>query len=822
LNARQIYSIIKVFICIIGVEIEGGLILSSKQYYLFRKMRNKKFILLIVSFVLLVTTISKAQRRAAAVPGTADTTITKQQSQYILPNQIQQQGLNINNAPQTKVGVEPTVIPSTDRQAQGVDYQTYKPERKSNVFGADFFNSPSLSFEPNLRIATPGNYILGPDDELVINVSGYQEINIKTTIQPEGSIFIPQVGTINLAGLNIDAAIARIKDRMAQTAYPSLKSNLSKLVVSLGKIRSIHITAVGAAKPGNYTVSSLSTVFNSLYLCGGPGSINTYRNIELIRGGKVYQKIDIYQFLTRGDQKGNVLLKEGDVINFPVYKKHVEISGEIKKPGVFELKDGESFNDLLFFAGGYTAKAYRASVKVRQITDIERRVKDFSKADMSTYIPSDGDAIEVAAVLDRVENSVSISGAVYRPGEFELTPGLTLKDLIKKSGGLLENVFPDRATLTRTHIDGTTEIITFNVANIMNGSSTDIPLIKHDVVNIATLNQFISTYKVNIGGEVRKPGEFPYSNNMSLKDILFMAGGFTDAASSYNIEVSRRIIAQRIKNDIDSIAIVYTLNTSKSLSIENDKFVLLPFDIITVRRNPGYIEQQSVIITGEVNYPGSYTIQSKKERVSDILSRAGGLTSMAYLKGIYLIRHDVQSDIKASQQAIAKNVQNAIKDTSSKVIEDVTRSNIRIPISLEKITDDPTSVQNYIVLNGDSIQVLKVDPLVKISGEVLVSTKTGFIEGKGVGYYISQAGGTSFKARRSKIYVLYPDGHIKRTKNGILGMFRSYPKIEEGAEIIVPKKPVSKPLSIPEIVGITSSILSVITLTVLTITTIKK
>jgi protein involved in polysaccharide export with SLBB domain len=773
----------------------------------------KKVLLFIIPFAFWGINNCGAQNRAV---------ISKKDS---INTQIQMQPGNMplpsGNLSQ-KVGVDPIVIPSNSRETQENDYKFYDIKPSSDVFGAEFFNSASLSFEPNLRIGTPANYILGPDDELVITVSGYQETNIRTTVQPEGNIFIPQVGNINVSGLNIETAISRIKDRMAQTAYPSLRTNLSKLVISLGKIRSIHITIIGAVKSGNYTVSSLSTVFNSLYLCGGPGSINTYRDIELIRNDKVYEKIDIYQFLRRGNQKGNILLKEGDVINFPVYKKHVNLEGEVKRPGTFELKENETFNDLLFFAGGYTEKAYKASIKVKQITDIERRVRDFSKTEMLTYVPSNGDSMQVDAVLNRFENAVKIFGAVYRPGEFELTPGLTIGGLIRRAGGLLENVYTDRATVTRTHTDGTTENITFNVASVMNGSVADISLVKRDIISIATLNQFKNAYKVTIEGEVKAPGDYSYSDNLSLKDLFFKAQGFTDAASSYNIEVSRRIIGERLKMNIDSIAIVYTLNTNKNLNIENDKFILSPYDVVTVRRNPGYIEQQRVSIVGEVNYPGAYTIQSKKERVSDIIARAGGLTPLAYSKGIYLIRHDAHSDIKASQQAIAKNVQNAIKDSSTKVIEDIARSNSRIPISLKKILEDPTSVQNYIVLNEDSIEVLKVDPLIKISGEVLVATKTGFIEGKGLKYYLNQAGGTNFKSRRSKIYVLYPDGHVRKTWNGFLGIARSYPKIEEGAEIIVPRKPNSKSVSITEIVGVASSVISVITLTVLTITTLRK
>ncbi|WP_429377233.1 SLBB domain-containing protein [Mucilaginibacter sp. UYCu711] len=721
----------------------------------------------------------------------------------------------------SKVSVEPTATPIVTRETQKNDYLSSPKPPGNKVFGSSFFDSPSLSFEPNLRIATPTNYILGPDDELAINVSGYQETNIKTTIGPEGTIFIPQVGTIELSGLRIDDAIARIKGKMAQTAYPSLRSNLSMLTVSLGKIRSIHIIAIGAYKPGNFTVSSLTTVYNALLACGGPGDINTYRNIELIRNNKVFTTIDIYQFLTRGDQKGNIMLKEGDVINFPVYKKHVELRGQVKKPGIYELKDGETFENLLFFAGGYTDSAYRASVKVKQITDIERRVKDLSKTEILAYQPASGDVFTVDAVLTRVENSVNISGGVYRPGEFELTPGITISALIKRAGGLLENVFTDRATLTRTHIDGTTENITFNVSDIMKGGSADIPLIKRDNINISILNEFVVPYKISLSGEVRRPGSFDYSKNLSLKDLIYKAGGFTDAASTYNIEVSRRIISNRTQVVTDSIAIIYTLSTSTNLSIESDKFILSPFDIVVVRRNPGYVEQQSVTINGEVNVPGVYIIKSKNERVSNLIKRAGGLTPYAYLKGIYLTRRAIDNNTQQKEE-IVENIQKSIKDTSSKATDDIAKTNARIPINYKKIIDDPNTVQNYVLLNGDIIEVLKEDPLVKISGEVLAANRTGFVENKGLGYYITQAGGTNLKARKSKIYVIYADGHVKRTKNGFFGLFRSYPTVEAGAEIIVPHKRDGGGATATEILGLTSGIISITTLIIVTISSLRK
>ncbi|MBS7563850.1 SLBB domain-containing protein [Mucilaginibacter sp. Bleaf8] len=715
---------------------------------------------------------------------------------------------------------EPTTLPSTDRQTAANDYRVYqKTNDTPEVFGSAFFNTPSLSFEPNLRIATPINYVLGPDDEMLVNVSGYQETNLRTTVQPEGAIFIPQVGSVSVSGLTIEQATLRIREKMSSTVYPSLRNGSSKLIVSLGKIKSIHITVIGAAKPGNYTVSSLSTVFNSLYLCGGPGAINTYRDIELIRNNKVIAKIDIYQFLTRGDQKGNLPLKENDVINFPVYKKHVSIRGQVKRESIFELKEGEKLEDLIFFAGGFTDKAYKAYIRVKQVTDTERKIRDIAKSEFNTYLPANGDEFQVDAILNRIENVVAISGAVNRPGQFELTPNLTLRGLIKRAGGLQENVFTERAILTRSHADGTGESITFNVSNLLNGNVADIPLQKRDSVAIAFATTFNTNYTVEVQGEVRHPGPYAYRENLSLKDMLFAAGGFTDAASSYNVEVSRRLVAERLDKNTDSIATVFNINTAKELSIENNRFILQPYDIVTVRRNPGYTAQQRVSINGEVNFPGTYTIQSRKERISDLISRSGGLTSQAYAKGVFLIRNSLQTD--TVNRASIRNIQNSIKDTSTKVLDDLTRTNNRIAVNLKKVMEEPGSIENYVLQDGDMVQVLRIDPLVKVSGEVLAATQTGYRKGKSLKYYLSQAGGTTDNARRSKIYVVHANGNIGKTNNGIWGLFRSYPKVEEGGEIVVPRKIERKGLSTTETIGLTSAVLSLVSLIIVTISNIK-
>ncbi len=483
----------------------------------------------------------------------------------------------------------------------------------STIFGSSFFNSPSLSFGPGLRTTAPANYILGPGDELIINISGSQELNIRATIQPGGTVLIPRIGTISVAGLPVYAATTRIKAKLIQTAYPSLSSGASRLTISLGKPRDIHITMIGASKPGIYTVPALATLFNLLNLCGGPGDIYTYRNIQLIRNNKLYTTIDLYKFLTSGDLSGNIPLKDSDMISFPIYKKRVSISGQVKINGTFELNDGENFEKLLFFAGGYTSNAYKASVRVKQLLDNGRRIKDIPASELSGYLPSEGDEFTVDAIADR-ENAVSIGGSVNKSGKFEITPGLTLAAAIKRAGGLQNDALTNRAVLTRTYPDGRIENIVFDVAKIMNDERADIPLIRRDVIKIAAFNDN-TDYKVQITGEVNKPGEFAYTDGLSLKDILNLAEGFTGAASAYNIEVSRHIISNR--SILDSIAKVVTISTDKDLDIENNKFILQPFDIVTVR-NSGYQAARSVSNSGEVVNPRDSAQVSKKSSLAQL------------------------------------------------------------------------------------------------------------------------------------------------------------------------------------------------------------
>jgi protein involved in polysaccharide export with SLBB domain len=711
---------------------------------------------------------------------------------------------------------------NVNRRAEKSSYKTVDQLPVSNVFGASFFTTSSLSFEPNLRIATPANYVLGPDDELVLNISGYQEANLRLKVQPEGTVNIPQVGLISVSGLTIDEATRRLKEKMSRAAYPNMSSGLTKLTVTLGNIRSIRITIIGAAKPANYTVSSLTTVFNSLYLCGGPGAINSYREIELRRGNKVIQKIDLYQLLTRGDESGNVLLKENDVINFPVYQKRITINGEVKRTGVFEMLEGETINDLLFFAGGFTDKAYTANIAIKQVTETERKVKDLAKKDFASYHLNNGDDIQVGAILERFQNSVSITGAVNRPGQFELTSGLTISGLIKKADGVREDVFLQRAILTRTYEDKHKGSIAFNISEVLNGGAADMPLYKGDEISVAAISDFINNYSVLIEGEVRKPGSFPYKEHLSLKDVLFAAGNFTDAAATYRIEISRRINADGAPTPSDSIAQVLNIETDKDLTQNGNNFILKPFDIIQVRKKPGYVEQQKVIISGEILYPGTYILQNKGERISSLLKRAGGLTPYAYPEGVFLIRNTKLSAFQQSDKIEkVQLLQKDINDTSSSAVEGVAKTNVKIPINIQAVLTQPGSHEDYVLEENDIVEISKLDPLVKITGEVFFATKTNFIPGMPLTYYLNKAGGTTENARRSKAYVLYPNGQVGKTHNGFLGLFRRSPVITTGSEIIVPRKAERKKLSTGEVVGLTATLVSLMSLIIVTINSIK-
>lgn len=672
------------------------------------------------------------------------------------------------------------------------------------VFGAQLFGQTSLSFEPNLRIATPADYQLGPDDELLLTIFGVQEASFRLTVQPEGTIYIPNVGMLAVVGLSIEEAKKMIRDRLVKTVYRSIANGSSHFTITLGNIRSIRITIIGASKPGNYTVSSLTTLFNALYLCGGPDAINSYRSIELVRNNKVFLKADLYQFLLKGDTRQNVLLKEGDVIHIPVYQKRIAVQGEVKRPGLYELLDHESGSALIHYAGGFTEKAYTAALKIAQFTNREKRIKDISLAEFDQYIPEKGDSIMVGAVLDKYENRITIGGAVYRAGYFEWKEGMHLRELIQKAEGLREDAYIERGWIYRLNPDLSKNILSFNVADALRSSSNDLTLQKNDSVWILSSRDLSEERTVAIDGEVRKPGAFLYRGNYTLQDLLLEAGGLTDAATAYRVEISRRIIQPTAQRSSDQVAEIIRLNLD---SDQSRTFLLQPHDLVSVRKNPTYAKQQAVKISGEVLFPGSYAIQSKKDRISDLLQRAGGFTPAAYPEAVALIR--VNRSTKAQQEEKDKVIQKELADTTDPTFfSGIQEPFIKIAVDIPAILANPAGDHNLFLEEGDELDVPKKDMLVSVSGEVYSPTKVSFEPNRSLYYYLNKAGGITDKARKRSMYVVYANGSISKVRHYFFGLIKSYPRIRTGAEIIVPSSYNKTSLGLNEVLSITSVLMS--------------
>lgn len=668
---------------------------------------------------------------------------------------------------------------------------------KPKIFGAELFKNSNITFEPNLRMATPKSYIIGPDDELLIDLTGDNEASYRLKVSPEGTIRLQYVGIVSVAGLSVEQATSKIRSSMSNT-YPALGSGRTQLAINLGNIRSIKVILNGAiVKPGAYTLPSLATIFNALYASGGPNENGSFRNIQLIRNNKVVSTIDVYDFLLNGTQKGNIRLQDQDVINVPVYQTRVEVVGEVKRPALFEAVQGDSFQNILNFAGGFSTQAYTGKVKVFQNTAKERRITDIFADDFKVYKPKNGDKFFVEAILNRFENRVEILGAVFRPGVYELEKGLTLKGLLHKADGLKEDAFLNRGYIVRLNADNSQALLSFDVAKIMDGSQTDIQLQREDKVTISSIFDLKEEYKVTIQGEVRQGGTFDYSKNMSLEDLIQIAGGFKEGATPSRIEISRRIKNSDAKSASASTAQVFTVNVDQNLKLQGERFTLQPFDIVSVRNSAGYQIQKQVKLEGEVLYPGTYTITKKDERISDLIKRAGGLTPLAYAEGASLKRPG--PDIAKDKNAIDKKQeeeqrllnlkrlqQSGAKDTVSKEELIKVVSSDLVGISLEKILKKPASKYDLIVEDGDIIRVPKQLQTVKVTGEVLKPNSIVYTSSKGFKQYVNGAGGFTYNAYKKGVFVTYANGSVESVKRFLF--FNNYPQIKPGAEISVPKR----------------------------------
>jgi len=688
---------------------------------------------------------------------------------------------------------------------------------KPKIFGEDLFKNENLTFEPNLRMATPKSYVIGPDDELLIDLSGDNEANYKLKVSPDGTIRLQYVGLISVGGLTIEQATSKIRSSMAST-YPSLRSGRTSVSVTLGNIRSIKVTVIGeVVKPGSYTVPSLFTVFNALYESGGPNRNGSFRKIQVVRNNKVVSTIDVYDFLLNGIQLNNIRLQDQDVINVPVYQTRVEMAGEVKRPALYEALNTETLEDMVRFAGGFSNDAYTAQIKVLQKTNKERKITDVPADDYNKYNPLNGDKYVVEAILDRFENRVEISGAVFRPGQFELDENLTLKQLIAKADGLKEDAFLNRGYISRLNADNSLSLLSFDVAKVLAGTEADIKLQREDKVTISSIFDLREEYKVTIQGEVREPGTFEYGDNMNLESLIQMAGGFKEGATPNRIEISRRIKNSDATSVSAQTAEVFTVNVDQNLKILEKDFTLKPFDIVSIRSSESYQVQRQVKVEGEVLYPGTYTITKKDERISDIMKRAGGLSPLAYVEGASLKRTggaearaidslERRKEEKEKLMNLQRLKQSGAKDTTT-IEKDlqVLRSDL-VGIDLERILKKPLSRNDLIVEDGDIIRVPKELQTVRVTGEVLKPNSIVYIKGRSFKGYVDGAGGFSYNAYKKGAYIVYSNGSVAAAKKFLF--FNNYPQVKPGAEIFVPKRAEREKIGIQGIVGISTAIAS--------------
>jgi protein involved in polysaccharide export with SLBB domain len=683
-------------------------------------------------------------------------------------------------------------------------------------FGSELFNNKNLTFEPNLKIATPQNYQLGPDDELIIDIYGYSEETMNLKISPDGNIRIPLAGIVQVSGLTIEQARMRITKSLSQI-YDRINTGETKVNISLGNIRSIKVLIMGeVTMPGTYTLSSFSTVFNALYHSGGPSKNGSMRNIKVIRNNRVIANLDIYDFLMKGEAKGNIRLQDQDLIKISPFENKVEIKGEVKRNGYFEIQKNETLKDLINYAGGFTNEAFKEKIKVTRNTSKQKSVADIQNELISMFSPKSGDVYTVDKLLERFENRVQIKGAVFRPGVYALENNLTVTKLIEKAEGLTEDAFLTRAIIYRLKDDNSLMMLSVNLIDIKNNLATDIRLEREDIIQIASKLELKQSYGVIINGEVLKPGDYPYAQNMKIEDLIIAAGGFKETAALTRVEVSRR------KFDIDKTVINSEIAIIKRFELNNElkensnlKFELEPFDIVNIYAISGYEPQKNVTIEGEVLYPGNYTIERNNEKISDIIKRGGGLTASAFKDGIILLRkknRDYSTTIIYQNKLKALRKQSKDSNSILDVYEEENSMYDIVGINVSKILKKPGSKEDLLLRDGDILKVPFEKQTVLVSGEVLYPIKVNINNANSLRGFVSNAGGFSSKALKRKSYIVYANGTVKATHNFLF--VKIYPKVKPGCEIVVPKREVRKPVSVLEVTTIASTLTTLVFLIV--------
>lgn len=645
------------------------------------------------------------------------------------------------------------------------------------VFGRDIFNQRALSFEPNMNIATPQTYVLGPGDQVVIDVYGASQNTHQLTISPEGTVTVPGYGPIYVSGMTVAAANGKIRSTLG-SRYAS-----SKVKLSVGQTRTIMINVMGEVRtPGTYTLSAFSTVFHALYRAGGINDIGTLRNVKVYRNGKLITVVDIYEYILNGRLAGNVRLQDGDVVQVGPYDCLVGVTGNVKRPMFYEMRKNESVATLLKYAGGFTGDAYKKAVRLVRQTGERYSVFNVDEFDMSSFKVDDGDAVTVDGMLNRYENMVEVKGAIFRPGQYRLGGEVTsVRGLIERAEGVTEDAFTAHAVLHRMKADRSLEVVSVDVQGILAGTVPDIPLKNEDVLFIPTQAELRSERTYTITGEVMSPGTYEYADNTSVEDLIMQAGGLTDAASTAKVDVSRRIRDPKATTTTREIAQTFSFALKDGFVVDGTKgFILQPYDVVHVRRSPGYVTPQNVTIKGEVNFPGVQTMNMKNMRLSDVLEMAGGVTENAYLRGARLVRVKTQEEKERTKDVLTALKRN-LSERDSVAMENLDLENTYVVgIELDKAMADKGGEYDIILREGDVITVPEYNAMVKVSGDVMFPNTVSFVGDKGYKWYVNKAGGFGLRAKKRKTFVVYTNGTVAQVGHGA--------KIEPGCEIVVPSK----------------------------------
>ena len=668
----------------------------------------------------------------------------------------------------------PVVLPEAD--------VTESDEEGIEIFGHNIFSNRRLSFTPSVNIPTPVNYRLGAGDEVIIDVWGSNEATIRNTISPDGFINIPNLGPVSLNGMTVKEADAYLRKKLSQIYPVDGEGADSDFKLTLGNIRTIQVNVTGEVNvPGTFSISSLSNVYNALYNAGGINELGSLRRIQLIRNGKRKAEVDLYDFILNGELPHGLALEDGDVINVPLYVNLVNIEGSVKRPMYYEMKDGETVQDILDFAGGFSGDAYRSNVNVVRQNGVEYQVYTVDSSLYSAFILKDGDAVTVGALIDRFENRLEVKGAVYRPGIYQLGEEIrTVKELIAKADGLKGDAFTNRALLHREREDLTLEVISLDLKAIMTGMASDVELQRNDILYVPSIHDLNDVGTITIDGEVARPGVFIFEENMTVEDIIMQAGGLLESASTVRIDVSRRVKNPASTQLPDSIANVFTRSVidGEVKGGELD-FVLQPYDDVYVRRSPGYAAQGKVTVSGEVMFPGEYVLTHKNERLSDLVRRSGGLNSWAYVKGARLIRHTLAEERNRTRSGMA--VLTTGKDSVNVENLDLKES-YSVGIDLETALKYPGSDADLVLRQDDILLIPEYINTVKISGNVMYPNVVAYNSNMSVRDYVTMAGGYGYRSKKSKAYIIYMNGTIARARQGSKGV------VEPGCEIVIPQK----------------------------------